>query len=461
MRFIRSLFITITKPKFVITLIILTLIATFIGVLVPQVGDKSPSYFREWELTSPKTFYIVNLLQFNRVYTSTWFLALVFVVGISLAITVRDQLSAAIKAQKYRGQPVSPEAFKNFSTLIVSGTYELTSAAETIKRVLKSKGFKVYHDNKNSLDTLVFSKNGSGRFGGAILHAGFLCVIVAALYNLAFHQRGFIQLMETETFSGRNIDWLESNRGLLAKEFNTGFQVHLKRFVPSYWENDKVKSLESELNIIDETGVKDEVLSVSSPVQHKHVTLYQSTHYGYALTFVLTLQSGQPVATHFLLDAPKQRNKPFFGKADFPTTDYMLNMKFYPNLTETSFYLAFPGVDVTITEKDNILFKGMVPFGQQVSFDGNTLNFAQIHYWSGISFVKSSGLTLLSIGFIISSIGAFLIYFLIPKEMHVKIAGEGNMMLVKVGGHARKYQTLFADEFDKICQDIKSSLKAE
>lgn len=435
--------------------------AIFIGVMVHQVGDKSPSYFNEWKLTSPKTFYIVNLLQFNRVYTSIWFLALVSVVGISLAITVRDQALAGIKAQKYKGKPVSPEVFKNFLTLIVPGTRELTSAAETIKGVLRSKGFKVCHDNRNGLDTLVFSKNGSGRFGGAILHAGFLCVIVAALYNLAFHQRGFVQLMEAETFSGRNIDWLETNRGLLAKEFNTGFQVHLKRFVPGYWDNDKVKSLASELNIIDETGVKDVVLSVSSPVRHKHVTLYQSFHYGYALTFVLTRQTGQPVATHFLLDAPGQRNKPFFGKTDFPTTDYLLDMKFYPNLTEPSFYLAFPGVDLTITEKGKVLFKDRVLYRQQVNIGNDTLHFAQIHYWSGISFVNSSELTLVYIGFTISTIGAFLIYFLIPKEMHVKIAGEGNMMLVKVGGHARKYQTLFADEFDKICQDIKSSLKAE
>lgn len=451
--------INITKPKFIITLIILTLIATFIGVLVPQVGDKSPSYFNEWELTSPKTFYIVNLLQFNRVYTSIWFLALVSVVGISLAITVRDQLLAGIKAQKYRGQPVSPEVFKNFSTLIVPGTRELTSAAETIKSVLRTKGFKVCHDNRNSLDTLVFSKNGSGRFGGAILHAGFLCVIVAALYNLAFHQRGVVQLMEAETFSGRNIDWLKTNRGLLAEDFNTGFQVHLKRFVPSYWDNDKIKSLESELNIIDETGVKDVILNVSSPVQYKHVTLYQSFHYGYVLTFVLTRQTGQPIATHFLLDAPGRRNKPFTGKTDFPTTDYIFDMKFYPNLTEPSFYLAFPCVDLTITKKGRVLFRDRVLFNQQVIIGDEIFRFARIHYWSGISFVNSSELTLVYIGFTISIIGAFLIYFLIPKEMHIKIATEGNNMLIKIRGRARKYQPLFADEFDRICQAIQSSLK--
>lgn len=133
-----------------------------------------------------------------------------------------------------------------------------------------------------------------------------------------------LQLIETETFSGRNIEWLESDRGLMAKDFNLGFQVRLKKFVPSYWDSDKVKSLQSELSIIDETGVKDVVLSVSSPVRYKNITLYQSIYYGYALTFVLTQQTGQSIVTHFSLDKPNRKDKPFVGKADFPTTDYFL-----------------------------------------------------------------------------------------------------------------------------------------
>lgn len=77
-------------------------------------------------------------------------------------------------------------------------------------------------------------------------------------------------------------------------------------------------------------------------------------------------------------------------------------MKFYPNVLEPSFFLAFPVVDLTIIEKGAVLYKGRVFFNQQISFGGNTLHFAQIHYWSGIAFVKSSGLTLVYIGFTIS-----------------------------------------------------------
>lgn len=208
------------------------------------------------------------------------------------------------------------------------------------------------------------------------------------LYGLAFQKRGFIQLIETETFSGRNADLLSRDFGILSKEFNLDFQVNLKRFVPGYWDNDKVRSLQSELSIIDETDSEDVVLSVSSPVQHKGVTLYQSRYYGYALTFVLNRQTGQLVMTHFLLDAPKQRNKPFVGKTDFPTTDYVMDMKFYPNLIEPSFYLAFPGVDLTVTKQGTVLFKDRLLFNQQASFGNDTLHFAQIHYWTGISFVN-------------------------------------------------------------------------
>ncbi|MDD5724306.1 MAG: cytochrome c biogenesis protein ResB [Syntrophales bacterium] len=400
-------------------------------------------------------------MQLNRVYTSVWFLSLVLLITASLSLTVWDQGSAAVKARRYRGRPVSPEGFKNFSNLAVPGPGDITAVTETVRNILNSKGFKICGEDRNEATSLVFSKNATGRWGSFILHAGFLCVVIAGLYNLAFQQRGFVELIETETFTGRANDWLTSDYGLLARDFDLDFQVHLKRFIPTYWDNDKVKSLQSKLIIGDEGGQKNVLLGVNSPVRHRGVTLYQSLDYGYTLTFVLSRPAEEPVATHFSLDAPGRKNMPFVGKTDFPTTDYMLDMKFYPNLIEPSFYLAFPGVDLTVTKKDTVLYKGRVLFTQRARIGDEALHFAGIHYWSGIAFVRNSGLPLVYTGFMIASIGAFLIYFVIPREIHIRIAREGDETVVKVGGRARKYQALFADEFEKICQAIKAGLRSE
>jgi hypothetical protein len=321
----------------------------------------------------------------------------------------------------------------------------MNNIAEKIKAVLKSDNFKVSYEDRKETVTFIFFKKTIGRWGGFILHTGFLCIIIAALYNLALHQRGFVQIIETETFPGRSKDWFSTRQGLLADNFNLGYQVYLKRFIPNYWESDKIKSLQSDLILIDEHGNKEVALSVNKPLRYKGTTLYQSLDYGYALTFILYRYGGRPVATHFLLDAPSRKDRPFVGRSDFALTDYIFSIKFYPNLNQPPFYLTFPGADVTIREKGKVLFKDRVLFNQNISLGKDIFHFAQIHYWSGIYFVKSSGLTLVYIGFTISTIGAFLIYFLIPKEIHVKVEREEAKTAIKIGGRARKYQALFAD----------------
>lgn len=457
----RSLKKFLLSPKTVITLIVLVGVSCLIAVTVPQVAERGPQFYENFQTANPGLYRLIDLLQLNRVYTSGWFLSLVLLITAGLCLTVWDQGYAALKARKSRGRPVPPENLQNFSSLTIPGPGDVTAVTKTVRTILKSRGFKICGEDRNEATSLVFSKNATGRWGGFILHVGFLCVVVAGLYNLAFQQRGFIQLIETDTFSGRNADWLTSDHGLLAEDFDLGFQVHLKRFVPQYWENDQVKSLKSELIIGDENSRRDALLGVNLPVTHKDVTLYQSTYYGYALTFVLTRPAGEPIITHFSLDAPKRKNRPFVGKTDFPTTDYIMGMKFYPNVLTPSFYLGRPAVELTLKQKGATVFKGMVPYGGQVRMGGDTLAFTGIHYWSGIAFVRNSGLTLIYTGFMIASIGAFLIYFVIPKEIHVRIAREGDEMFVKVGGRSRKYQALFADEFDRICQAIRAGLRSE
>lgn len=429
-------------------------VSCIIGITVPQVAEKGPRFFETWKAENPSLYVAVNLLQLNRVYTSIWFLALTSIIAVSLSLTVWDQGAAALRTLRYRKRPVSPDGFKNFKELIVSGPIDLTRTVETVKAVLKAKGFRVSHEDINEPASLIFNKNSGGKLGGFILHTGFLCVVLAGLYSLACHQRGFIQLIGTDTFSGKNADWLTSDHGLLAKDFDLGFKVHLKRFVPDYWENDRVKSLKSELIIKDHKVEKNVILGVNSPVRHRGVTIYQSTHYGYTVTFVLTRPTGEPVVTHFSLDAPSWKDRPFVGKTDFPTADYVLDMKFHPNLKEPSFFLAFPGVDLTVTEKENVMFKGRVLFNQRAWIGDDALQFTGVHYWSGIAFVKNSGTSLIYFGFMIISFGAFLIYFLIPREIHIQIERQEDGAILKVGGRSRKYQALFADEFEKICQDI-------
>jgi cytochrome c biogenesis protein ResB len=80
------------SPKTVVSLIIITLIACLIGFLVPQIADKSPSFFEQWKEQNIYTYRFVTRLQLHQVYTSYWFLVLVVLIAVSLAYSLFSQV---------------------------------------------------------------------------------------------------------------------------------------------------------------------------------------------------------------------------------------------------------------------------------------------------------------------------------------------------------------------------------
>jgi cytochrome c biogenesis protein ResB len=247
--------------------------------------------------------------------------------------------------------------------------------------------------------------------------------------------------------------------GIFARDFDLGFKVYLNNFTPSYWENDQIKELESSLTIINDKGeAKELLLSLRNPINFNETKIYQSTHYGYSLGFVLEREGQDPVITQFLLDAPAQKYKPFIGKMDFPTSDYILDMKFHPNMIEPSFYATLPGVDLTVKEKGELRFKGTALFTQRAWLGKDTLIFAQIHYWTGLTFVKNYGMPLVYAGFALGTLGALLIFMLSYKEIHLKVIEDGDHIRLYVGGQAKRYKAIFSEEFREIAERLKKTL---
>jgi cytochrome c biogenesis protein ResB len=288
---------------------------------------------------------------------------------------------------------------------------------------------------------------------------GLLVIIAAALYGLAFQKRGFVQMIRTETFSGEDEDWPQKRLGVFARDFDLGFEVRLDEFVPTHWENDQVKDLETDLTVIDRKGLSHKFLvSPGNPIRYKGTKIYQTIYYGYALGFVLKKGDGNEEGTHFLLDAPGKKDQPFKGKMDFPTTDYVLDMKFHPNLVEPSFSATLPGVYLTVTEKEEERFDGRVLFSQTARLGKDSLTFAQIHHWTGLAFVKNSGMPLLYCGFALGTLGAILIFWLPYKQVHVRIAGDNDQIHILMGGRTKRYTALFPEEFNETAERLQRRL---
>lgn len=454
---IRSLFEIVKRfllsPKTVIVLIFTAGVFCIIGSLVPQLADRPPQFFEAWKTSSPKTYYVIDLLQFNRVFTSVWFLVLVAFIALSLALSIFYQTKALLRSEKPMQRDVRKNSFKDYFALVSTKSQHATAGnmGRAIKEVFQNKGYSPYLVNEDD-GYFIFGKNRIGRWGMVVFHTGMLIVIIAAIYGLAFQKKGFVQVSQTASFQGRDGDWLQKRLGVFAKNFNLGFRVYLNRFAPVYWEDGRVRELESGLATVDDRGEsRESSLSLRGPAEFKGVKIYQSPYYGYTLSLVLERKGEMPVITHFLLDAPKRKGSPFMGRMDFPTTNYIMDMKFYPD--------PFPSVNLTVTEMGEVRFKGRVLLNQSVQIGDDTLTFAQIRHWTGLYFTKNYGMPLVYLGFSLSSLGAIMIFMLSYKEMHVKVAEEEGCIRVFMGGMAKTYQAIFSEEMGEVAEELRKVLE--
>ncbi|MBI4837960.1 MAG: cytochrome c biogenesis protein ResB, partial [Nitrospirae bacterium] len=321
-----------------------------------------------------------------------------------------------------------------------------------IIKFMKGKKYKLIDaDGK-----LIFIKNSFGKWGSAIFHSGLFLIIITAMAGLAFQKRGFVQVMEGEVFSGIHEDFLVRELGVFQRTFDAAFKSRLSKFSHEYWETDQVKSISSTVDLIDGNGtVYEETVTVNHPVKFKNVKIYQSFNYGYALSFIMKHQDGRETIAHFLLDHPDKKTKPFAGASDFPGTSYIFKMKFYPDISMNSFYPGRPILYLTVLKKaSEVVFDGLIIPGNAVSVDGKLLRFFQILPWSGLIYVKSSGMLAAYIGFFISCLGAAVIFLFPYKEISISQRGS----VLSLSGGTNRYSALFSEEVNAIGEELKDTV---
>ncbi len=444
------------SPKTVVFLMAGVGAACLIPSFVPQLAEKKPHFFAVWQAESPWQYYLIDRLQLNRVYTSLWFLGLIMLVTCSLACSLYYQTKAAMKgAAPWKCDQVGSRG-KTFSVAVREVTADLPLL---VTQVMKKNGYR-YAPAAGADDTYVFKRNRPGRWGGVLFHLGLLCIILAGLYNAALQQRGVVFLSEGETFSGKGEKWLNKEQGLFAKPFALDFSASLGSFRPVYWDTGRLKAVESELVLLDKGGESVTLpLAINRPVRFSGVKIFLSGDYGYVADFILNERGPAPVRARILMDAPAKKGETISHDLDFPTTDYHLAIHFHPDLRQPSFLPAFPGADLSISEHGEPPRHGRVPLGYTVQLNhGDTLTLRRVSYWTGLIFVNSHGLPLLSLGFGLTIFGAFLFYVVPFKVVSLRVSEENNDRRLFITGSSRRYPILFFQELQEIATELEKVL---
>jgi len=323
------------------------------GTTIPQRTNIRPDYFISFQKNNPVLYRGLAFLGIYNIFTSWWFLLTIFLLSISLAISISIQLKKAIA---------------------------------------------IYYRQKNQFV-----------FGNTIFHGGLLVLLVSAFFTFSFKQWGFVQLIEGDTFTGHSCDFTTTDYGPLVGEFEVGYSVALEHFSHHYWDTGEIKELKSQI-IVYRPAVPLSRLTITreSPVQVGGVEIYQSSFYGYTVKVEL-IRGKQVIPTYYSLDM--KTDGPLRGKSFFPTTNYLLEMTYYPDYRGKSAYPVDSLLMIKFFQSGKEVARALLRLGEEVQVQENLFRFAEVRNWSGLIFTKDPFRVPILTGFVLVVFGIFLTFF--------------------------------------------------
>jgi len=264
MFFLNKLILNISSLKFAISLLIFIAFTSGIGTFIPQ-GMEKKDYLESYK-NNPIFGFIdgdkILLLEFDHIYTSTWFLLSLFLLCISLASSsVRKQiptLKASLRWLDY-------DSIEKFNNLQLVCKWNKTGGKETItnaNEILKNQGWEILKKENR----LLARKGVFGRAGPILVHTGLIILLIGAAYGNFTRNSLEEYLIPNESLDLIN-DVSKEKFSLKLKNFN--IQREDDGLPKQFTSNLEIYSNESNEKIKKQT-------EVNHPLRYKGLTIYQA-----------------------------------------------------------------------------------------------------------------------------------------------------------------------------------------
>ncbi|MBS4203030.1 cytochrome c biogenesis protein ResB [Lederbergia citrea] len=179
-RYIDKIWNFFSSVKVGVWLIVITLIASALGTILPQVmyipqNIPPADYYAEQYGIFGKIYY---LLGFHDLYSSWWYLLMIASIGISLVICSLDRVIPLYRALK--NQRVSRhESFLMRQRLFnrIASTEQTIQDFDIVKKRLKEKRYKISEENGN----ILAEKGRFSRWGPYVNHIGLIIFLIGGM----------------------------------------------------------------------------------------------------------------------------------------------------------------------------------------------------------------------------------------------------------------------------------------
>jgi cytochrome c biogenesis protein len=255
--------------KLAIVLLVLIAAASIVGTLIPQQEAAGPFIAR----LSPGVAGILSALQLFDIYHSAWFMILMALLAVNLAVCSLDRLPRAWRRFRQKGEPERADLFDDLpSDQTVFTEAPLADEADRLAALMKKKTGRVERRNVAGCSYLFAQKGALSSFGVYIVHAGVLVMMAGVMVGLFYGFEGTMNIPEGESSATVT---LRGGRGVKPLDF----AVRCDRFFMDSYETGAPKTYRSDLTFLqDGREVRSAAVLVNHPVSFAGMRFYQSSY---------------------------------------------------------------------------------------------------------------------------------------------------------------------------------------
>jgi len=444
--------------RLTIVLLILLSIVCIIGTIVPQ-NASLDQYLRVYDKS---TYQLLKAAGFLDLYHAWWFTLLMGVFTVNLIACSVNRLPG-IARFLHRSSPVLDDSL--LKGLTCEKRFKLKQYGQDTRQHFENalQNFLKKPDTATGAGAEHFlaERGRLSRFAFYCTHLGVVVIIAGAMLGgLGF--QGYMQLFEGQK-SGNVI--LRETRA----QHDLGFEVRCDKFEISYYDEKQMpKDYKSALTVLE--GGKEvltKVIEVNDPLIYRGVYFYQSSYGtgtdtgGDVLLEVTEKNTGTrrkyrgKIGTRFQVEGTEDEIRidrlvpdfsmddsgNVFSRSQQPNNPAIL-LSVYPREKDTYstwVFAKFPTFHKKPDHPYDISFLKMFP-----------------RYYTGLQVAKDPGVWTVWVGCFLMLAGIYLVFFTVHRRIWLRVEKKDDQYEVVLAGSSNRNKEEFAENFNKLFEQIKS-----
>jgi cytochrome c biogenesis protein len=322
----------------------------------------------------------------------------------------------------------------------VSGSPEIAFA--DIRRVLKSKRFRVVEDRKNGELNLYADRFRWGPFGTVMAHLSFILIVIGVMLSgsTGFKDTQFTAPVGTRVPVGHN----------------SGLSLEAQSFNATYYDDGSPKDYSSEIVLYKgDRIVETKTLRVNHPMSFGGISFYQS-FFGIAASMKVVDAAGKEV---FNAGVPlvwsSEDGKHSIGQFDIVDRDrsvYVISAasgEVDPNIKAGQMQ-----IEVHKTGVNEALATVVLSQGRPFTVDGLTYTFQRTRQFTGLIVAHDPGAPFVWLGSALLVFGTVLVFFFPHRRIWVRVRKVRSGSLIDIAS-TKKRDNAFEPKFHQIVTEIQ------